>query len=157
MRVILSCFFINLRKLDLENISASVTWNLTVFVNTLTADSKYPVQYCGNLQLAIQMQFSEKGKMFLNFLFHFWNLHRILKILNKKMIVIANVFPKLQNVKNFVTSLCKKRHFGTRFDSRHVKVSAILAKSRWEWLYHVFSSIWGKLIWKISPLVLFEI
>ena len=33
---------------------------LAVFVNTLTADGKYPVQGCENLQLPIQMQLSEK-------------------------------------------------------------------------------------------------
>ena len=33
---------------------------LGVFVNTLTADGKYPVQGCKNLQLRIQMQLSEK-------------------------------------------------------------------------------------------------
>ena len=45
------------------------------------------------------------------------------------MMALANVFPKLQTVKNFVTPLCKKHRFGTRLDSRHKKVSRILAKS----------------------------
>ena len=35
-----------------------------VFVNTLTADGKYPVQGCENLQLPIQMQLSGKQKYF---------------------------------------------------------------------------------------------
>ena len=35
-----------------------------VFLNTLTAEHKYPVQYCQNLQLPIQMQLSEKRKTF---------------------------------------------------------------------------------------------
>ena len=35
-----------------------------VFVNTLTADDKYPVQYCQNLLLPIRMQFSKKRKTF---------------------------------------------------------------------------------------------
>ena len=65
-----------------------------VFVNTLTADGKYPVQGCENLQLPIQMQLSEKQKTFSEFFFHFLNLHQILNIFKKKMIVIANVFPK---------------------------------------------------------------
>ena len=39
------------------------------------------------------------------------------------MMVVPNVFPKLQTVKNFVKPLSKKRHFGTRLDSRHVKLS----------------------------------
>ena len=38
-------------------------------------------------------------KLFLNFLFDSWNLHQILNILREKMIIIANVFPKLQTMK----------------------------------------------------------
>ena len=91
-------------------------------------------------------------KLFLKFPFHFWNLHQILDILKKNMMVIANVFPKLQTVKKFVTQLCKKGIFGILLESRHVKVPRILAKSPWEYFYHVFSSIWRKLILKISPL-----
>ena len=100
-----------------------------VFVNTFAADGKYPVQYCENLQLPIQMQVFEKQKTLFSFLFHLWTLHQILNIFNKKMIIIDNVFPKLQTVKNFFTPLCKKRRFGTRLDSPSVKVSQILAKS----------------------------
>ena len=40
---------------------------LGVFVNTLTADGKYPLQYCQNLQLPIEMQLSEKLKTFSEF------------------------------------------------------------------------------------------
>ena len=40
---------------------------LGVFVNTLTADGKYPVQGCENLQLPIQMQRSEKPESFSEF------------------------------------------------------------------------------------------
>ena len=57
---------------------------LGVNVNTLTADDKYPDQNCENLQLPIQVQLSEKRKLFLAFLFHFWNLHEILKILYQR-------------------------------------------------------------------------
>ena len=88
----------------------------------------------------------------MNFFFHFCNLHQILNIWKKKMMVIANVFPKLQTVKNFVTPLCKKRRFVRRLDSWHMKVFQIPAKSPWECFYHGFSSIWRKLIYKISPL-----
>ena len=99
----------------------------------------------------------KKAKYFLNCLFHFWNLHQIFNILKKIMMVIAIVFQKLQNLKNFVRPLCKKRYFVTRFDSQHVKMSQILEKSPWEHFYHVFSSFWGMLIWKMSPLVVGEI
>ena len=56
---------------------------LGMFVNTLTSDRKYPVQGCQNLQLPIHMQLSEKKKRFLNFIFHFWNLHQTLKFWKK--------------------------------------------------------------------------
>ena len=46
-----------------------------------------------------------------------------IKHFEKNMIVIANVFPELKTVKNFVRPLCKKRCFGTCFESQHVKVS----------------------------------
>ena len=42
-----------------------------MFVNTLTADGKYPVQYCRNLQLPTQMQLSEKRKIFSEFFVSF--------------------------------------------------------------------------------------
>ena len=45
------------------------------------------------------------------------------------MMVLANMFLKLQNVKNLVTPLFKKCRFGTRLNSRHLKVSRIPAKS----------------------------
>ena len=73
------------------------------------------------------------------------------------MIVIANVFPKLQTVKKLVRTLSKELRFRTGFDSQHVKASQILAKSPWERFYHVFSSFSRKLIWKMAPLVLREI
>ena len=100
-----------------------------MFVNTLSANGKYPVQYCRNLQLPTQMQLSEKRKFFSQFPVPFLESTSNFKNFEKKMMVLANVFPKLQTVKNFVTSLCKKRRFGTRLDSRHVKVSRILTKS----------------------------
>ena len=102
---------------------------LGVFFNALTAVGKYLVQDSQNLQLPIQMQLSQKRKSFPDFLFHFWNLYQILNIFKKRMIVIANVFPKLKNVKGFVRPLSKKCRFRTRFDSQHVKASQILTKS----------------------------
>ena len=90
-------------------------------------------------------------------MFHFWNLPNLLNILKQKMIVIANVFQKLQNVQNFLGSLSKKSRFRTRFDSQHVKAFQIIAKSPWERFYHVFPSFSEKLIWKMSRQLLREI
>ena len=54
------------------------------------------------------------------------------------MILIANVFPKLQTMKILVRPLSKKPHFRRRFDSQRVKTSEIVAKSPLECFYHVF-------------------
>ena len=107
-----------------------------------------------NCNSQIKCNYVKNEKIFLNFLFHFWNLHQILNILKEKMMLLANVFSKLQTVKNIVILLCKKHRFGRHLDRRYLKLSRILAKSPWECFYHVFSSIWRKLIRKISPLVL---
>ena len=53
------------------------------------------------------------------------------------MTVQANVFPKLQLVKDLVRPLSKKRRFTTSFESQHVKASQTLVKSRWEHFYHI--------------------
>ena len=105
----------------------------------------------------LKCNYLKNEKHFLNFLFHFWNLQQILNILRKEMIAITNVFPILQTAKNLVRPLCEKRRFRTPFDSQHVKVSLILTKSPREHFYHVFSSFLGKLIWKMSPLMLGKI
>ena len=94
-----------------------------VFVNTFTADEKYPVQECEDLQLPIQLQLSQNEKLCLNFLFHFWNVHQTLNVLKKNMIVIANV-------KIFDRKLYKEHRFRTGFGCQHVKVSEIFAKSQ---------------------------
>ena len=73
------------------------------------------------------------------------------------MIVTAKLFPKLQNVKNLLRPLSRKRRLGKRFESQYVNAFQILAKTPSERFYHVFSSFSGKLIPKMSPPVLGEI
>ena len=96
-------------------------------------------------------------KHFLRILFHLWNLHRISNIFKKKSIVIGNVFPKLATVQGLVTPLIIHRSLKTSFDSQHVKRFQTLAKSWWEHFYHIFSSLWGEIICKISPWLKFDI
>ena len=96
-------------------------------------------------------------KHVLHFLFDFWRLDQILNILKENILVIANVFPKLQTEKNLSRILSNNRRSRLRFDSQHVTESQILVKSSWERFYHVFSSKPGNLIRKMSALVLGEI
>ena len=51
------------------------------------------------------------------------------KHFEKKFIVIANGFPKLQIVKDLIKPLSKKRRLRTSLDSQHIKASQTLAKS----------------------------
>ena len=96
-------------------------------------------------------------KHFLGFLFHLWKLLQILNIFKKKKIDIANVFPKLATVQGLVTPLTIQRRLKTSFDSEHVKRFQIPVKSSWEHFYHIFPSLAGEIIWKISPLLKFEV
>ena len=99
-----------------------------MFRNRLTANDKYPVRDCENLSSPIQMQLYLKPKTFSQFFCHFWNLHQILDISEKKIIVIATLLRKLQAVKDFVRPLAKKHFFGTPFVSQQVKGSQTLVK-----------------------------
>ena len=101
--------------------------------------------------------YRKNEKPFLNFLFIYWNFHQNLIFFLKRIIVIADVFPKLQIVKNVVRSLSKKCQFGTSLESQHLKVSQTLVKSGWEHFHQIFSSLWEGMIRKISPLLKIEI
>ena len=70
---------------------------------------------------------------------------------------MGNVFPKLATVQDLVTPLTFQRRLKTSFDSQHVKRFQTVVKSSWEHFYHIFSSLWGEMIWKISPWMKFEI
>ena len=96
-------------------------------------------------------------KHFLGFLFHLWNIHQILNILKKKEIVRASVFSKLVTVQGLATRLTIQRRLKTSFDSQHVKPVQTLVNYSWENFYHIFSSLRGEMIWKISPWSKFEI
>ena len=57
------------------------------------------------------------------------------------MMVIANVFPKLQNIKDLVRPHSKKHRFRTSFDGENVKRSQTLAKFASKHFYYTFSSL----------------
>ena len=102
---------------------------LGMFVNTLTADGRYPVQGLQNLTVPFQIQLSEKRKTFDQFFVPFLESSSKFKHFEKKMMLIANVFPKLETVKIFVRKRFQEHHFRTGFYSQHMKASQVLAKS----------------------------
>ena len=67
MTAFLSCFSSFSGKLILKISPLVLGEILGMFVKTFTANAKYPVQDCENLQLPIQIQLSEKQKRFSKF------------------------------------------------------------------------------------------
>ena len=112
------------------------------------------VRICGS---QFKCNYLKSERLFLNVLFHFWNFHQIFNILKRKILIITNIFLNLKTAKDVVRQMSKKDRFGTLFDSQDGKGSEKLLKSAWEQFYHIFSSLWMKLIWNISPLVRYEI
>ena len=110
------------------------------------------VRICSSL---FKCNYIKNKKLFINVLFHLWNLHQILNIFEKKVIGIADVFSKLQNVKSLVKPLSRKCCFRTSFHSQRVNGCQTLLKSSWENFYHIHFA--REIIWKISVLLNFEI
>ena len=67
------------------------------------------------------------------------------------------VFPKSQTPKDLDRPMSKRRYFRTPFDSQHVKGSKRHMKSAYQQFYHIFSSLWRKVSFKMFLLVTSEI
>ena len=157
MRAVSSLFFIILGKVHSKFVFPSFRWNLRGVCKHIGCWWQVSCSIFWEFATPNSNAVIWKTKNFFSIFFPFLESPSNFKHFEKKMMVIANMFPNFQIVKNFVTPLHKKRGFGTRLDSRHVKLSQILAKSPWEHFYHFSSSFWGKFIRKMSSLVLGEI
>ena len=124
-----------------------IIWVLLTYGLLITSILFRIVRICHSL---FKSSYLKNKKHFLGFLFHWWNLHQILNNFKKKNIVIANVFPKLATVQGLVTPITIQRRLKTSFDSQHVKRFQRQVKSSWEHFYHIFSPLWGQIIWKTS-------
>ena len=79
----------------------------------------YLVRDCENWSFPIQMPLSLKPKSFSKSFVQFLESSSHFK--RFEIIVIANLFRKLQTVKDLVRPLSKKHRFRTPFDSQHLK------------------------------------
>ena len=75
---------------------------LRLFVNTLTADDKYPLLNRDNLTEQIQILLSQKQRTLSPFFFACLKSTLTLNIFKKKMTLIANVFRKLGTPKKLI-------------------------------------------------------
>ena len=75
---------------------------LGFFLNTLTDKDKYSLLYRENLTQRIQVLLSQKQKNFFPFFSTFLKSTLNFKHFQKKMILIADVFPKLPSPKKVI-------------------------------------------------------
>ena len=75
---------------------------LGLFVNTLTDDDKYCLLYRDNLTQPIQIRLSQKQKTFSQFFSAFLKSTLNFEHFQKKITLIADVFPKLPSPKKVI-------------------------------------------------------
>ena len=83
-------------------------------------------------------------------------MHQILQIFKNKMTLIAYVVSKFQTVKVMVRQMSKSPNFMAHFYGQHVKGSQALVKCPSEYFSQFILSLYEKLTWKASVLVIFE-
>ena len=95
----------------------------------MTANDKYPVRDGENLKSPTQMQLSLKPKTLYHCFVLFLESSSNFKHSEKKMIVIATLFRRLQIMKDLERPLSKKHRFRPSLDSQLVKESQTYVKS----------------------------
>ena len=123
-----------------------------LFINTLSDDGKYSLFNRDTLTQANEMQVCRKQKTFSIFFSPFLKSNLNFEQLQKKMILTADVFPKLRTTKNLVRSMSKKSCFKGSFGKQHGKRAEALLKFECQHLYHIYSSLWMQLTFKNSLL-----
>ena len=115
---------------------------LRLFLNTLTADRKYPLLNRSNLTQAIQILLSRKQKTSCGFFSAFLKATLNFAHFQKnKMTLIADVFPKLPSLKKIIRKVSVKSRFRGPFDKKHEKRAQRPLKSGEGYLYHICSSL----------------
>ena len=58
---------------------SALVWSeiLRLFLNTLTADKKYPAAMCTISRNKFKRTYIKDKRLFLDFVLHFWNVHEI--------------------------------------------------------------------------------
>ena len=100
MRALLAAWLITVKVIELEK-SLLDTWKfLRPFLNTLTADDRYSLISKNKWMQTIQMHLSQKPKIFSELFWTFFEFVLNLEHFQKKMTLIAYVFPKLPTTKD---------------------------------------------------------
>ena len=101
------------------------------------------------------MELSKKQKSFCQFFATFSkSISNFEHFEKKKMTLQAFVFPKVRTANDVVRSMSKKTRFRRPFEGEHCKWSKTPLKSEQQHVYHVYRSLWKKVSWKKSFLVI---
>ena len=130
---------------------------LRLFVNTLTDNDKLCLLDNDNLTQPIQILLSQKQKTFSQFFSYFLKSTLNFKHFQKKMTLIADLFPKLPSSKKVTRSISVKFRFRGLFHNKHGKRARRLLKSAQRYLCHICLSLCTSPSWKKSMLGLCKI
>ena len=103
----------------------------------MTADDKYSILNRDNLTQPIRMIIYQKQKAFSQFFPAFSKFTLNFENFQKKMTLIADLFPKLCTPKNVVRYMSKKSRFKGPFERQHGKRVQTLLPSERQHRYHI--------------------
>ena len=107
-----------------------------------------PAAICRFLCNNFKRFYLKNGRLFLDFLLHFWYVHRICNIWKKRMSVLAWLFPTVLLPKEVATETSTKSCFRTRFGNQRVNWFQTPLKVARHHYYPFFPRISDKLSWK---------
>ena len=116
-----------------------------------------PAGLCRILSNNLKRYYLKNGRLFLDFLLQFWNMHQIKTILKKRMSVLAELFPKLLLRKEIAIETSRNSCFRTPFGNQRVKGFQTPLKVARHHYYLFFPWIPGKVSWKKTALVWLKI
>ena len=105
--------------------------------------------FCNNFK----RYYLKNGRLFLDILLPFLNVHEIYNILKKTMSVLAWLFPKLLFPKEVATETSRRSCFRTPFGNQRLNGFQTPLKVGRHHYYPLFPWISGKLIWKKTALL----
>ena len=123
----------------------------------MTAEEKYSLCNSENFRQPIQMELSKTLTAFSQYFSQFMESASNFKHLGNKITLVAYIFSLLQAMKCMIRPTSNEPHFIVRFSGQDVKEYQTFVKSASQYFYQIFLSLSGKLIWKTTVLVIFEI
>ena len=103
MGALLSSWVITVKVIELQKLLLDTGKFFRPFLNTLTANDKYSLISKDKWMQTIQMHLSQKQKIFSQFIHAFFETALKFEHFQKKMTLIAYVFPKIPTTKDVFT------------------------------------------------------